>query len=129
VAASPTSLTVAIYAAFSEGIDSASRARSVETLHSGLERYIRERDAVDQPQRFLDLRYRELTADPIGTVRRVYDFFAIPLSAEAEARMRRYMSQNPQAKHGVHSYSLAQFGIDRDTENERFRPYRERFGV
>ena len=130
VAASLTSLTVAIYAAFSEGIDPSIVGRDlVETLHSGLERYIRERDAVDQPQRFLDLRYRELTADPVGTVRRVYDFFAIPLSAEAEARMRRYMSQNPQAKHGVHSYSLAQFGIDRDTENERFRPYRERFGV
>ena len=74
---------------------------------------------MDRLQRFLDLRYRELTADPIGTVRRVYDFFAIPLSADAEARMRRYMSQNLQAKHGVHSYSLAQFGIDRDTENER----------
>ena len=45
VAASLTSLTVAIYAAFSAGIDPHAVGRElVESLHSGLERYFRARD-------------------------------------------------------------------------------------
>ena len=38
-------------------------------------------------RRFLDIDYRELVADPIATVRRIYAFFAMPLSAVAAARM------------------------------------------
>jgi hypothetical protein len=130
VAASLTSLTVAIYAAFSDGIDTGAVGHDlVESLHSGLARYARERAAVDRPRAFLDVRYQDLTRDPMATVRRVYDHFALPLTDQAADRMRRYLAQNPQAKHGVHRYSLAEFGIDRDVEARRFRPYCERFGV
>jgi hypothetical protein len=131
VAASLTSLTVAIYAAFSEGIDPHAVGRDlVESLHSGLERYIRARNRAGARQaRFLDIDYRDLTRDPMATVRRIYDFFAIPLTDQADARMRRFLAENPQAKHGVHRYSLAQFGIDREAEARRFQSYCERFGV
>jgi hypothetical protein len=131
VAASLTSLTVALYAAFSEGVDACAVGRDlVESLHSGLERYFRarDRDAARQ-DRFLDIRYGDLTRDPIGTVRRIYDRFAIPLTPQAEARMRAFLAENPQAKHGVHRYSLAQFGIDREAEARRFQSYRDRFAV
>jgi Sulfotransferase family len=131
VTASLTSLTTAIYAAFSQGIDSRRVGRDlVESLHTGLERYVRARDSdVARQQRFLDVDYRDLTADPMRTVRQIYEFFAMTLSADAEARMRRFLAENPQGKHGQHRYSLAQFGIDRDAEARRFAPYCERFGV
>jgi len=131
VAASLTSLTVAIYAAFSHDIDARVVGRDlVESLHAGLERYFRARDADPaRERRFLDVDYRDLTADPVGTVRRIYDFFEVELSAEAEARMRRFLASNPKGKHGEHRYSLEEFGIDRAVEARRFRPYCERFGV
>ena len=103
VAASLTSLTVAIYAAFSEGIDPRAVGRDlVESLHSGL-RPLRPRArprrgpaaALSRPA--LPASSRAIRS---ATVRRIYEFFAIPLSAEAEARMRRFLAENPQAKHG-----------------------------
>jgi hypothetical protein len=131
VAASLTSLTLAIYAAFSEPIDPNRVGQElVETLHTGLARYAaaRDRDPARQ-QRFLDIDYRELAADPLATVGRIYDFFAMPLTPDAETRMRRFLAENPKGKHGEHRYTLAQFGIDGEREAIRFQPYRERFGV
>lgn len=131
VAASLTSLTVAIYAAFSEGIDPRRVGRDlVESLHSGLARYARERDAdAARQQRFFDVRYGDLTRDPMATVRGIYKFFGMSLTDEAEARMQRFLAENPKAKYGEHRYSLDQYGIDRATEARRFQPYCERFGV
>lgn len=131
VTASLTSLTTTIYAAFGEGIDSCRVARDlVESLHRGLERYLRARDREPARQKsFLDVDYRDFTADPMRTVRRIYDFFGIFLSDEADIRMRQYLTDNPKAKNGDHWYSLAQFGIDHEVEARRFQPYRDRFGI
>jgi hypothetical protein len=46
-----------------------------------------------------------------------------------EARMRRFLAQNPKDKHGQHRYSLAAFGLDPDEERARYRAYRERFDL
>jgi energy-converting hydrogenase Eha subunit C len=62
--------------------------------------------------RILDVTYANLLADPIGTVRAIYDRFGYPFTAEFERRMRDWLARNPQHKHGVHRYSLAQFGLD-----------------
>jgi hypothetical protein len=131
VTASLASLTAALYSAFSEGIDLQRIGRDqVESLHRGLERYLRARDREPARQRnFLDVDYRGFTADPMKTVRRVYDFFGIPLTEDANLRMQRFLRRNPRGKHGRHRYSLRQFGIDPDAEARRFQPYRDRFGV
>jgi hypothetical protein len=131
VAASLTSLTLAIYSAFSEGLDAQLIGRElVESLHAGLARYFRARDAqVTSQQRILDLDYRDLAADPMATVRRIYEYFDLRLSPQATARMQRFLAENPKGKHGEHRYAPAQFGIDRELEARRFQQYRERFGV
>jgi hypothetical protein len=43
--------------------------------------------------------------------------------------MLAFIAANPKNKHGVHKYSLAQYGLDRAQELERFRRYCERFGI
>ena len=73
------------------------------------------------------MRYRDLAADPIGTVRKIYEHFDMPFTATAQARMQRYVAETPKDKHGAHVYSLAQFGLNPDEERERYRAYRERF--
>ena len=45
------------------------------------------------------------------------------------ARMRAFVAENPQGKHGVHRYRASEYGIDVGRERERFRRYRERFGI
>lgn len=60
----------------------------------------------------MDVTCPALLADPIRAVRAIYDRFGYPFTPEFEQRMRRWLADNPQHKHGVHRYSLAQFGLD-----------------
>ena len=60
-------------------------------------------------------------------------FKGLPVSDAMRAGMRGWMDANPRHKHGVHRYSLQQFGLDesalldglRDTVSE----YQQTFGV
>ena len=77
----------------------------------------------------LDLGYREVVTDPIGSVRRICALADVELTDEAERRMRRYLEENPQHKHGVHRYSAEQFGLDSGDVTGRFEGYREEYGA
>lgn len=93
-----------------------------------LERAIGVRKKSEQ-RRFFDVHYSELVKDPLGTVRRVYDHFGYPYGDEFESRMVRWLAENPQGKHGVHRYSLEQFGLNADTVRSRFAAYCDYFRV
>ena len=96
----------------------------------GLHRALRVRDeGVVPAERFFDVRYADLVRDPLGTVRRIYRHFDLVLTPAAEERMRRFLAQHPKDKHGRHSYTLAEFGLDPDEESARYRSYCERFGL
>ena len=43
--------------------------------------------------------------------------------------MTRLLAENPQGKHGKHSYSLAEFGLTDAGVRARYRDYCERYGV
>lgn len=79
--------------------------------------------------RFVDVRYDDLLADPIGEVRRIYTHFGDELGDEATRRMAAYVEANPQGVHGRHRYTLDDLGLDRATLEERFADYRAAFGV
>ncbi|OBG19053.1 sulfotransferase [Mycolicibacterium celeriflavum] len=86
---------------------------------------------VDDP-RILHVRYTDVVADQVGTVRRYYEFAGRALSADAEAAMRAYLAANPGDRHGKFRYStslLTDIGEDLDALHDEFRPFRERFGV
>ncbi|HXO69098.1 MAG TPA: sulfotransferase [Bradyrhizobium sp.] len=77
----------------------------------------------------LDIRYQDLTRDPIATVKSVCRFIGIPFSAETERRARAFLAENPLQKKGVHTYSADEFGLSDDGLRERFVSYRENYGV
>ncbi len=87
---------------------------------------VRDRSPSEQ---FLDVAYEEIETAPDATLERIYDFLGWPLTDEARRAMRTFLAANPKNKHGVHSYSLSQYGLDRDTELARFRRYCERFAI
>ena len=86
------------------------------------------RDGADASQ-FLDVHYADLVNDPMKQIRRIYDFLEIELCPATEETMRQWQRHNPQHKHGVHSYQLEDFGLDRVRLAEEFKPYRDRFDV
>ena len=77
----------------------------------------------------MDIHYEELVRQPIEAVRSIYDHFGLELDAEAEAAMRRKLSHSPQAKWGVHHYSLEEFGIDEARLRDTLGWYYERFDI
>lgn len=78
---------------------------------------------------FFDLAYRELVADPLGTVGRLYDWLGWPLTAEAETAMRQYLTSAPAGRFGHHRYDAARFGLDPDRVRHRVSAYEARFAA
>jgi hypothetical protein len=131
VLGSVASLTVSLQSAFAEPLDLAEIGREVlQSWTEGLERgmHVR-RSGPAGAERFFDVNYQQLLANPIGTVRRIYAHFELPLTAEAEDRMRSHLRGNPQHKHGRHAYDLKAFGLDGPALDQQFRSYREFFGI
>ena len=131
VVGSLASLTTELRSTFSDEVD-AERVGPEMTRRwaEGLDRALRARDeGIVSADRFFDVRYADLLRDPFGTVRRIYRHFDLAFTPTAEERMRRFLAQHPKDKHGRHSYTLAEFGLDRDEEAARYRAYRERFGL
>jgi hypothetical protein len=87
---------------------------------------VRERAPAAQ---FLDVSFESIESDPLGTVERVYDFLGWPLTGEAHNAMTAFLAANPKNKHGVHRYTLEQFGLSRAAYAARFRGYCERFRI
>jgi len=91
---------------------------------------MRARDAAALPaERVFDVGFRDFVGNEIETVRRLYDHFGMPFSAEAESRMRRYLAANPKDKHGGHRYEFGAGGLDPAVERRRFGAYVERFAI
>jgi hypothetical protein len=111
------SLLVCLRSAFCDGIDP--KAVGIELTEdlpkwfaqAAAARAIAERSMAPRPI-FCDVEYHALVADPIGTVERIYEAFGMQLSNIARQRMHAFIQSNPQHKHGVHRYSLEEFGID-----------------
>ena len=96
-------------------------------MEKGLAARKKKEEQGGSPPIFLDVLYTDLVADPIGTIEKLYEKSGFELSGEAVDRMRRYLEENPQHKHGKHRYSLEQFGLTAVGVQERFRSYHEQF--
>lgn len=129
VLASVSSLMSAMRSSVSGAVDP--RAIGREQLAAwtwGMERTMAVRDRLPAG-RVVDVRYEDTVADPVGTVRRVYEHFDLDLTPAVETGVRDYLAANPRDKHGSHSYTLEEFGLDRDEVDAAFATYRARFGV
>jgi hypothetical protein len=81
------------------------------------------------PRAFLDVAYPDLLDDPMKQVRRIREFLELHPAPGTDAAMQRFLAANPQHKGGVHRYRLEDFGLDSDRLEQRFEPYRSRYGV
>lgn len=131
VLGSVASLTALLRGAFSHRVDprqlGADEARILADKAARLMEF-RERHP-DLAERFVDVRYLDFVADPMATVRSLYDRFGLTLSVGAEARMAALLAAERHSKRPRHEYRLADFGFDPAQEAARFAGYRERFAI
>ena len=100
-----------------------------EALHLGVTRGV----AFDRGQGGKDwcahLQYRELLADPVGAVRRLYSHFGSEVDPLHAQRMAAWMRDRPQDAHGRHAYDPADFGLAPEALAEHYAEYTGHFGV
>ncbi|MBX6387765.1 MAG: sulfotransferase [Frankia sp.] len=97
-------------------------------LREGMENAIAARDRLGE-DRFLDIHHRELVSDPMGTIRRVYEFLGLELTEAVEKSLADWQQANRSGAHGQHRYTAEQFGLNADQIREEYAFYIERFGV
>jgi Sulfotransferase family len=100
----------------------------LEYLARSLERALAVRESAD-PRRFVDVDYRDLLADPVAEVERIYAGFGLALDGRAREAMLRHLRENPKDKHGAHAYRLEDYGLTPGRVRERLAAYLERFGL
>jgi hypothetical protein len=107
------------------------RGRTV-AAHTAWLAWLLERNAAARAalpaRRVVDIDYRELVADPVAAVGRIHDALDLPLTDGHAARMRRWLADNGQRRHGDNPYTAEAFGQSSAEIAERFSAYRERFG-
>ena len=129
VLASVSSLMSSMRSAMSDHIDPHAIGREqLDAWTWGMERVMKARELVPA-DRVVDVFYDDTVARPVETVERVYAHLGLDFTPVVSDAVRGYLAENPRDKHGSHSYSLVEFGLDRDEVDAAFAGYRERFGV
>lgn len=93
-----------------------------------LERLIRFRDAGNE-DRFFDVQFADVQADPIGSVERLYAALGDELTAETRERMAQWWEESAADRATGPRPDPAEFGLDLDALRERFAFYHQRFDV
>lgn len=102
--------------------------RTVKIIEQLVDRSMKARQTGDAG-RFYDIHYQEIVKDPVTVVQRIYEHFGYNQSAVMEDKIKAYLAANPRHKHGVHQYSLDDFGLDLQALRTRFAGYYDRFRI
>jgi hypothetical protein len=76
----------------------------------------------------LDLRFKDIVADPVAAVRQVYTHAAMDFTPEAAQAVRDWWAANPSDKHGQHKYELADYGLTREQVEHVYADYIATYG-
>jgi hypothetical protein len=108
---------------FQDPVDPANVGTMVSNVFfDGMERMMRS-DGPDTSDRCIDITFRELVADPIGTVAEIYARFGYEYTVDFDHAMKGYLAGSPKAMRSHHSYGPEQFGLTRKGLTERSEAY------
>ena len=129
VMASMASHATVLRRAFSDNADPREIAADwTERWARALDDFLAVRERAN-PALFLDVAYESIERAPLETIERVYDFLGWPLTETGRGAIERFLAANPKDKHGVHRYTLEQYGLDAAELTRRFAAYCERFDI
>lgn len=98
----------------------------LRTWGHGLKRMEESRRNYDEKQ-FLDIHMLETRHDPLGTMKRIYEHFDMPMGSETLTAWTDELERDPNQEHSIGSYDPDDFGINEDTIAEHIGGYTERY--
>lgn len=127
---------IASTASISHGLAStftdADHRMAAGTLWSGMLTEMIERLATARQRhgdRFVDVDYRALVADPVATTAQLYADLGRELTDESRARMTTHVGEHRQHRWGRHEYTFEKFGLEADALRDRLRDYCEAYDL
>jgi hypothetical protein len=83
--------------------------------------------------KIVDIHYKQLVADPVGTAEALYDQFGLQFTDAAREAMTGWLAarnRHGQAQSGVkHTYTLGDFGLTEDMVEDAFGDYLDKYGI
>lgn len=101
--------------------------RAIELQSASVAKAMRARARIGD-DRFIDISYHDMMADPLRTVERIYARSDLTVSKEHETAIRVWLADNQSTKHGVHKHSPEEFDMDAQEVNRQFSAYLDKFG-
>jgi hypothetical protein len=80
-----------------------------------------------QPERFIDLQYRELIADPLDQAEQVRRRLGLSTRDEDQRRAAEWLEGNRRDKHPPHDYRLEDYGLSAPMIAEAFKFYHDAY--
>jgi hypothetical protein len=102
-----------------------------DLLHFGTERTMSARQrGLLASDRVIDVQFAEFRKGEVAAVRRIYEYFGLELSHDKAAMMQGFLDNGRESeRHGKHTYSLAESGLDLSAERERFAAYQSSYQI
>jgi len=77
----------------------------------------------------LDVVHADFHARPMETVEAIYRFIGMDIPEETRAALARRIEEKPELQHGVHRYSITDFGMSEEEARAPFGDYIERYDL
>ncbi len=83
----------------------------------------------DLPERFIDVHFQSLIADPVAEIGAVYEQMGRTFTDAHARAIPEYLASKPKGKFGVHRYTPEEWGFSAKGLRENLAPYIGHFGV
>ncbi len=77
----------------------------------------------------LDVCFDDLVKNPVETVSGIFERFGESVPGSLSSEVSRYLKDHPKDEYGIHRYSLARYGLDREQLHQQYQRYIDTFAV
>ncbi|MCB9780124.1 MAG: sulfotransferase [Alphaproteobacteria bacterium] len=99
----------------------------VGLFHQAATQYLELRE--QHPGRFVDVRFHELMADPLGTAERIYRSAGARWDDEVQSTLQAFLDRRVEESQHAHPYPSSQYGFTPESLRERFAAYIDAVGI
>ncbi len=86
-------------------------------------RFLESRKKLNKEDQIIDIQFEDFVKDQMGSVKNIYDKFGWELSYPTKEKIQKFLTNNPKDRHGIHNYSLEDFGLNEAEIEFLFKDY------
>jgi hypothetical protein len=106
--------------------DNSEESRAFGQIAINYYAYIYEQKAIINPKNLMIVSYTDVVSKPIETARNIYKYFDFEMSEKFDEALSHYHLESKKYK-SKHTYSMAQYGVTKETINEQLGDLMDEF--